>query len=134
MFQITIIIGIFVSIFTEQAACVSALIRKVMSNEKIENNTLLYKVLVHMSVCIFILIMPVLLSLHNNFQFAFILEHSWIPTFFYFIIFYVNYLVLVDRVFLNKKKLVFFLSNAALMLLLAYLDQTLKPYLFHHFV
>ena len=54
-----------------------------MNNEKLENNTMLYKVLVHASVCIFILILPVLLSLHNNFQFAFILEHSWIPTFFY---------------------------------------------------
>ena len=105
-----------------------------MNNENFENNTILYKVLVHMSVCIFILIMPVLLSLHNNFRFIGILEHSWIPTFFYFIVFYVNYLVLVDKVFLNKKKLVFFLSNAALMLLLAYLDQTVKPYLFHHFV
>ena len=76
-----------------------------MNNEKFENNTLLYKVLVHMSVCIFILIMPVLLSLHNNFRFIGILEHSWIPTFFYFIIFYVNYIVLVDKVFLSKKKL-----------------------------
>ena len=105
-----------------------------MNNETIENNTTLYKVLVHMSVCIFILIMPVLLSLHNNFKFAFILEHSWIPTFFYFIIFYVNYIVLVDRVFLTKRKGLFFVSNAVLLLVLAYLDQTLKPYLFHHFV
>ena len=85
--------------------------------------------LVHASVCIFILIMPVLLSLHNNFRFSIILEHSWIPTLLYFIIFYVNYLVLVDRVFLSKKKLVFFLTNAALLLLLAFLNRTLKPYM-----
>ena len=105
-----------------------------MNNEKIENNTALYKVLVHASVCIFILMLPVLLSLHNNFRFVFILEHSWIPIFLCFIVFYVNYIVLVDRVFLTKKKWLFFVSNAILLLVLAYLDQTLKPYLFHHFM
>ena len=105
-----------------------------MNNETIESNTTLFKVLVHLSVWIFILIMPVLLSLHNNFRFAGVLEHWWIPTFFCFIIFYVNYIVLVDKVFLSKKKLLFFFSNAAMLLALAYLDQTLKPYLFHHFV
>ena len=108
--------------------------RNAMNNEKIENNTALYKVLVHASVCIFILMLPVLLSLHNNFRFVFILEHSWIPIFLCFIVFYVNYIVLVDRVFLTKKKWLFFVSNAILLLVLAYLDQTLKPYLFHHFM
>ena len=104
-----------------------------MNNEKLENNTMLYKVLVHASVCIFILIISVLLSLHNSFSFTHILEHSWIPIFLCFIIFYVNYIVLVDRVFLSEKKVLFFMSNAVLMLLLVCLDQTLKPYLFRHY-
>lgn len=106
-----------------------------MNNETIGDNTKVYKVIVHMSVWMFIMIMPVLLTLHNNFNFAGILEYWWIPIFFYMIIFYLNYIVLVDKIFLSKKKkLMFFLTNAGLLFILAYLDQTLKPYLFNHYM
>lgn len=101
-------------------------------NSTIANKPQAYKVLIHTSVWLFILIMPVLLSLHNNFMFLGIIEHWWIPTLFYFIIFYVNYLFLVENVFLDKKKMVFFLINASILLFLAYLNQSVKPALFHH--
>lgn len=90
-----------------------------------------YKLLIHISVWSFLLCMPLLLSIHNNSKFIHIIQHWWIPTMLYFIIFYLNYLVLIDKFFFSKKKIWFFIINLVILFAMAYFNQYIKPTLFN---
>ena len=57
------------------------------------------------------------------------LIHSWIPLFFYALIFYANYIYLIDTFLFNKRMVIFWLINAALIAILVGINQELKKYL-----
>lgn len=95
------------------------------------NKPLIYKVLMHIVVWAFLLCLPILLSIHNDFNFMAIVEHWWTATFLYAIIFYANYLAMVDKLFFGRQKVIFFLINLLLLFILSCTDLTLKTVFFH---
>jgi len=57
------------------------------------------------------------------------LIHIWVPLFFYAIIFYSNYLFLIDRFFFGKKIALFFVVNTILIIVLVWVNHELRGYL-----
>ncbi len=68
--------------------------------------------------------MPYLLS-GNNIDILRIVKNSWIPLLFYALLFYTNYLYLIDRFFFKKNNTPFFLINLTLIAALVFLNYRL---------
>ncbi len=57
------------------------------------------------------------------------LIHIWVPLFFYAIIFYSNYIYLIDRLLFDKKIVLFFFINATIIAVFVWANHELKGYL-----
>jgi sensor histidine kinase YesM len=76
---------------------------------------LLSKILIHLFVWTVLLSMPYLLSMGSDTpNFERIIKYNWLPLFLFAIVFYVNYLILIDRYLFQKKIILFLLYNALL--------------------
>tara|TARA_R100001369_G_scaffold92181_2_gene135860 strand:- start:3152 stop:4189 length:1038 start_codon:yes stop_codon:yes gene_type:complete len=75
--------------------------------------------------------LPYLLSVGQDQEQIFnrTLIHSWIPLCFYAIIFYINYLYLIDRFFFNNKILPFILINIGVVAFFVFTNHELKGFL-----
>jgi len=100
-------------------------------NKIVDKKPLVYKVMIHVAVWFFLFCMPILLSMHNEINFMHVIEHWWTPILLYSIVFYVNYLVMIDKLFFGKKKILFFIFNMLILFALASSSFTLKIIIFH---
>lgn len=73
--------------------------------------------------CLFIL-WP-LLSLEETSHIQYLINRSWLSTSSLFIVFYINYFVLIDRFFLNNKKVAFYSINLLLIIVIIFCVKSL---------
>lgn len=92
-----------------------------------------YSIWIHALVWIVLICMPLLLLPGNIFVFKVVLEHSWIPLIYYAIIFYLNYFLLIDKLFFNKKNAYFLTINILLFVIFIGFNHVVKPVIFNHF-
>ncbi|MGB5666377.1 MAG: histidine kinase [Maribacter sp.] len=88
--------------------------------------------LLHVLVWMILISMPYLLSQGQNQDSQIVyrtLVHSWVPLFFYAIIFYFNYLYFINSFLFNKRTVPFFLVNTVLIVLFVWANQELKGHL-----
>ena len=98
---------------------------------KVKPNTT-YRIWIHGLVWLLMVFMPFLISPSKEFYLSKLLEHSWIPLIYYAIIFYLNYLWLIDRFFITKKTVWFISVNLMLLIFFIGFNQAIKPILFRH--
>ncbi len=89
----------------------------------------LIKFLLHLLAWVLLLLLPYLLSNNETFDLSRIIKFTRTPMFFYAILFYVNYLYLVDTFLFKKKWVIFLISNLGLFVLIIWLHFGLKEYL-----
>lgn len=83
---------------------------------RIKNN-LGFKVAIHILVWLFLCIVPYLLSSNEPPEFTKMVKFSWVPMFFYAIVFYTNYFVLIDKTLFNKKTILYVCINILLIVI-----------------
>ncbi|MCF8276977.1 MAG: histidine kinase [Flavobacteriales bacterium] len=74
--------------------------------------------------------LPYFIAIGNDRMMDSFLKRSWTPLVFYAVLFYSNYLYLLDEFLFRKKTYLYILINAGLILLAIFLDEQLKPYSF----
>lgn len=97
----------------------------------IHKNQVLLKVLLHFSTWLLLLVFPVFLSMGDGASVNYnrIIKFTLVPMFFYVIIFYSNYLSLIDCFLFKKKFLFFTLINISMILLFTWLHVEIKDLL-----
>lgn len=70
-----------------------------------------FRIAAHAFIWLLLLIFPFIFSSHETNEFTRTLKYSWLPLAFYAIVFYLNYLILVDKLMLERKVLSFVLIN-----------------------
>ncbi|UMB61202.1 histidine kinase [Lutibacter sp. A80] len=88
----------------------------------------------HLIVWIVLFCLPYILSYGQEQDINRVIAHFWIPILFYAIIFYVNYMLLVDRFLFAKKTLIFVLINMAMIALFILLKEQIEDHLFVDFI
>ena len=83
-------------------------------------------ILSHMLVWLVLFCIPYLLSYGQEQDIDRIIAHFWIPLFFSVIVFYINYLIMIDRFLFTKKTLQFILLNTAIIIFILYLKETIE--------
>ncbi|WP_066218255.1 sensor histidine kinase [Formosa haliotis] len=84
----------------------------------------------HILVWLVLFSMPYFLSYGQEQDLNRIIAHFWIPIGFYAIIFYINYLILIDRYLFTKKTFVFISINLGLIALFLYLREQIEIHFF----
>ncbi|HTF81068.1 MAG TPA: hypothetical protein VL947_05070, partial [Cytophagales bacterium] len=97
------------------------------SKEKTRKKTIL--ITTHILIWTVLLGLPYLLAAGESFNALRVLRRSTIPLIFYAIIFYTNYFVLIDKLWLKKDKVYFVLVNALLIAAFITLNHKLRPLL-----
>ncbi|MCK9218952.1 MAG: histidine kinase [Bacteroidales bacterium] len=92
-----------------------------------------FTLLLHLLVWIMLFSMPYMLSLSQSINIQMLLERSWIPLLYYALIFYLNYFLLIDRLFFQKKFVVYAIVNVAIIAVLIWLNLELKSHFFMHY-
>ena len=100
-------------------------------NNNISNKPRFFKILIHSVIWIFLLCMPILLSTNTEFVVWNIVERWWVSIFLYAIVFYINYLSMVDKLFFGKKKILFFGANILILFALACVSLSLRIVFFN---
>ena len=100
-------------------------------NNNISNKPRFFKILIHSVIWIFLLCMPILLSTNTEFVFWHIVERWWVSIFLYAIVFYINYLSMVDKLFFGKKKILFFGANILILFALACVSLSIRIVFFN---
>lgn len=98
---------------------------------KIKENRFL-RVLLHVLVWALLFSLPYLLLSGQNFKFAVFLERSWLPLGLYAILFYINYLFLVDSFLFSRRRSLYFVMNLLLIALFVWLRFIAREYVFAH--
>ncbi|MES2134120.1 MAG: histidine kinase [Bacteroidota bacterium] len=91
-----------------------------------QNNSVAFKVAIHILVWLILCIMPYLLSFHDAPEFTRILKYSWVPMVFYAFVFYANYFVLTEKLLFNKKTFIFIIINLALIIICTWIIFEIK--------
>ncbi len=86
-----------------------------MALKKTSQSKKIYTVLIHVGFWTLVFLWP-LVSLDNLPQTQYIVNRNWLATASLFVVFYINYFVLADRYFFNKKKVLFFTINLLLVI------------------
>ncbi|MBS9461931.1 histidine kinase [Flagellimonas sp. 389] len=94
--------------------------------------------ILHLMAWAVLLLIPYFLTLNYDEEtdhvFLKTLERSWLHLFFYAIIFYINFLFLIDRYLFKKNAVAFFLINALLIALSIWMREALKTNYFDEFL
>ncbi len=94
--------------------------------------------ILHLMAWMVLLMIPYFLALNYDEDseqvFLKTLERSWLHLFFYAIIFYINFLFLIDRYLFQKNVVAFFLINGVLIALSIWMREALKMYYFDEFL
>lgn len=88
----------------------------------------------HLLVWVLLFSIPYILSYGQSQEISRIIAHFWIPLGFYAIIFYINYFVLIDRFFFNKKMVVFIGVNLAIIALFLILKEQIENTFFQEII
>ena len=88
----------------------------------------------HLLVWVVLFSIPYILSYGQSQEISRIIAHFWIPLGFYAIIFYINYFVLIDRFFFNKKMVVFIGVNLAIIALFLILKEQIENTFFQEII
>lgn len=83
-----------------------------------------YTILLHMLVWVILLGFPYVLSRQSQ-ELGMLIQHSWIPTAMYALVFYINYAYLVHKFFFTRKLLYFIVINLVLVAALVTVKQEL---------
>ncbi|SHI49189.1 Histidine kinase [Mesonia phycicola] len=83
-------------------------------------------ILSHTLVWFVLFSMPYLLSYGQEQEINRVIAHFWIPLFFSVIVFYVNYLVIIDRFLFTKKAFVYVLINVIIIALFIFLKEYIE--------
>jgi LytS/YehU family sensor histidine kinase len=99
-----------------------------LSNYK---NQVGFRIIAHILIWILLLLFPFLLSHSETESIDYIrqMKFTWIPMFFYAVIFYCNYFILIDKFLFSKKAVFFFFINLVLILLLIWIHFVLRDLL-----
>ncbi|MGJ8549586.1 sensor histidine kinase [Winogradskyella wichelsiae] len=84
----------------------------------------------HLLVWLVLFSMPYVLSYGASQEIERVIAHFWIPLVFYFIIFYVNYLIVIDRFLFTKKTLIFVLVNLVMIAVFITLKEQIESIFF----
>lgn len=87
----------------------------------------------HLMVWLVLFSLPYLLSSGQNQEINSIIVHSWVPLFFYAILFYVNYFILIDGFLFPKKTGLYILANSCFIALLIWANTEIKDVFFSDF-
>ncbi len=88
------------------------------------------KVFSHILVWLVLFSIPYILSYGQEQDINRIIAHFWIPLMFYAIIFYLNYVVLIDRFLFTKKTLLFIVLNLIMIALFILIKEQIEDRLF----
>ena len=88
------------------------------------------KVFSHILVWLVLFSIPYILSYGQEQDINRIIAHFWIPLMFYAIIFYLNYVVLIDRFLFTKKTLLFIVLNLVMIALFILIKEQIEDRLF----
>ena len=94
-------------------------------------NRTLVRSLTHVLVWILLLLLPFMLSYNENegVDYFRMMKISWIPMFFYAVIFYLNYFSLIDCFLYQRKRIAFILINLSLIVLFVWLHFELREFM-----
>ena len=87
----------------------------------------------HLMVWLVLFCLPYLLSSGQNQEINSIIVHSWVPLFFYAILFYSNYFILIDSFLFPKKTGLYILINSCFIALLIWANIEVKDFFFSDF-
>lgn len=88
------------------------------------------KVFFHVMVWVVLFSFPYLLSYDTEQAFKHVLIFSWVPLFLYMVVFYLNYLLLADRLFFPKKIAWFVCINIAVIIVLIFFREWFTDFFF----
>lgn len=94
-------------------------------------NTTLVRRVTHVLIWILLLLLPFLLSYNENegVDYLRMIKISWIPMFFYAVVFYLNYFSLIDRFLYQGKRIAFILINLSCIILFIWLHFEIREFL-----
>jgi len=95
-------------------------------------NSRAFKITLHLLVWLMLFSLPYLLSSRESVNLSMLFERSWIPLFYFVLVFYLNYFFLIDRYFFHRKFLLFGILNVLVIALLIWLNQQFKSQVFIH--
>lgn len=90
-----------------------------------------FRILIHVLVWILLLLLPFLLTHSGNesMDYAKMMRMTWVPMFFYAVIFYLNYLLLIERLLFKRKQIVFIAINLFLILFFIWIHFEIRDFL-----
>lgn len=91
-----------------------------------QRNSLGIKIVGHASLWLLLLCLPIAFSSHDTFDFYRYLKFNLIPLLFHCLLFYGNYLFIINRFLFNKKQVQFVIINLVLVIIAALLVYLLK--------
>lgn len=94
-------------------------------------NTTLVRLVTHVLIWILLLLLPFMLSYneHEGIDYFRMMKISWLPMFFYAVVFYLNYFSLIDRFLYQRKHIAFILINLSLIVLFVWLHFEIREFL-----
>lgn len=92
-------------------------------------NKVVLKLITHILVWVFLLLFPYLLTNSESLDLMRMIKFTWVPILFYALIFYLNYLYLIENYLFRKKTLSYILINLALILALIWLHLEIREFL-----
>lgn len=88
----------------------------------------------HLLVWLVLFSMPYILSYGQSLEIGRLIAHFWVPLVFYAIIFYINYIVLIDRFLFSKKTLLFIIINLVMIALFITLKEQIENTFFSNLI
>ena len=82
--------------------------------------------LIHIGFWMFLYLTPLIFSPHESNHMSGYIIHAWPPTLLAAVLFYINYLVLIERLFLKKKLLLFILINITLIIICGLISERMR--------
>jgi len=92
----------------------------------LQKNNLAFKASIHIFIWLVLCTMPYFLSSTEAPAFGKMLKYSWVPMFFYALIFYLNYFVLIEKLLFHKKTVYYSIINLALIILCTWVIYEVK--------
>jgi hypothetical protein len=89
--------------------------------------------LIHTMVWLLLFAMPFILMAGKTIEASKLVEHSWIPLVYFAILFYLNYLWVVDKYLFAQKAIWFVVINVIVIVALVSFNQLIKPFFFNQF-
>ncbi len=100
-----------------------------MTNSRLK--TFSKEIFVHLSVWLFLISVPFLLSINSFDDFPHLFEKAWLPLVLFAISFYLNYFWISEKAFNKDKKLSFIILNILIIIIFIAINIIFRAFLFH---